>query len=58
MGGDCTPGKGKINSPAQMSYLSFDCAQTIPLAYSGGSSGIMASSVALRRPVSLSFRFR
>lgn len=37
---------------------SFDCAQAMPLAYSGGSNGTSASSVALRRPVSLSFRLR
>ena len=52
----CSPGK---RSAAGFSYqASFACAQAIPLAYSGGSRGTSASSVALRRPVSLSFRLR
>ena len=48
----------RLRDCGELDYASCACAQNTPLAYSGGSSGFSASSVALRRSVSLSVRFR
>ncbi len=49
---------GKRSATRRKIYRSLLCAQAMPLAYSGGSSGTNASSDALSLSLSLSFRLR